>query len=66
WPRLWAALPRRCDGVCVVFKKAIPQDEGRAVTDMIDEIIDSEEQEVQPDIGRLREEDKDQEEEEEE
>ncbi|KAF4669484.1 hypothetical protein FOZ61_003988 [Perkinsus olseni] len=63
-PRGWDV--KRCDGVCVVFKKAIPQDEGRAVTDMIDEIIDSEEQEVQPDIGRLREEDKDQEEEEEE
>ncbi|KAF4691501.1 hypothetical protein FOZ60_015364 [Perkinsus olseni] len=63
-PKGWDV--KRCDGVCVVFKKAIPQDEGRAVTDMIDEMIDSEEQEVQPDIGRLREEDKDQEEEEEE
>ncbi|EER07733.1 hypothetical protein Pmar_PMAR029022 [Perkinsus marinus ATCC 50983] len=53
-PRGWSV--KRCDGVCVVFKKVVAQDEGQAVTNKIDEVIDTEEQEVQPDVVRSREE----------
>ncbi|KAF4673245.1 hypothetical protein FOL47_010782 [Perkinsus chesapeaki] len=56
-PKGWKI--RKCDGVCVVFKKVIPQDEGKVIADRIGDVIDMEDPEVQPDVGRIKQEEDD-------